>query len=33
MAFPGVGLRGLEEEEVLEVLRPILGGLPVVLYR
>ena len=33
MAFPGVGLGGLEEEEVLEVLRPLLGGLPVTLYR
>jgi hypothetical protein len=32
MAFPGVGLGGLEEEEVLEVLEPLLGGLPVVLY-
>jgi len=33
LAFPGVGLGGLEEEEVLEVLEPILGGFPVVLYR
>jgi hypothetical protein len=33
LAFPGVGLGGLEEEEVLEVLEPILGGLPVVLYK
>jgi hypothetical protein len=33
MAFPGIGLGGLEEEEVLEVLEPILGDLPVVLYR
>jgi hypothetical protein len=33
LAFPGVGLGGLGEEEVLEVLEPILGGFPVVLYR
>jgi hypothetical protein len=33
LAFPGVGLGGLREEEVLEVLEPILGGFPVVLYR
>jgi hypothetical protein len=33
LAFPGVGLGGLEEEEVLEVLEPVLGDLPVVLYR
>jgi hypothetical protein len=33
LAFPGVGLGGLEEEEVLEALEPILGGFPVVLYR
>ncbi len=33
MAFLGVGLGGLGEGEVLEVLGPLLGGLPVVLYR
>jgi len=33
MAFPGVGLGGLEEEEVLEVLEPILRDLPVTLYK
>jgi hypothetical protein len=33
MAFPGVGLGGLEEGEVLEVLEPILGDLPVTLYK
>jgi len=33
LAFPGVGLGGLEAEEVLEVLEPVLGDLPVVLYR
>jgi hypothetical protein len=33
MAFPGVGLGGLEEREVLEALRERLLGLPVVLYR
>jgi hypothetical protein len=33
LAFPGVGLGGLEEEEVLEVLEPILGSLPVILYK
>jgi hypothetical protein len=32
MAFPGVGLGGLEERGVLEALRE-LSGLPVVLYR
>jgi len=33
LAFPGVGLGGLEEEEVLGVLEPILGDLPVTLYK
>jgi hypothetical protein len=33
MAFPGVGLGGLEEDEVLEVLEPTLRDFPVVLYR
>jgi len=33
LAFPGVGLGGLGEEEVLEVLEPILGGLPITLYK
>ena len=33
MAFPGVGLGGLEEGEVLGVLEPILGSLPVILYK
>jgi len=33
MAFPGVGLGGLEEGEVLEVLEEYLRDLPVVLYR
>jgi hypothetical protein len=33
MAFPGVGLGGLEERGVLEVLEGHLRGLPVVLYR
>jgi hypothetical protein len=33
LAFPGVGLGGLEEGEVLEVLEPILGDLPVTLYK
>jgi hypothetical protein len=33
MAFPGVGLGGLEEREVLEALGERLLGLPVVLYR
>jgi hypothetical protein len=33
LAFPGVGLGGLEEEEVLEVLEPILRDLPVTLYK
>ncbi len=33
LAFPGIGLGGLEEEEVLEVLEPILGSLPVLLYK
>jgi len=33
MAFPGVGLGGLEEEEVLEVLDPILRDLPITLYK
>jgi hypothetical protein len=33
MAFPGVGLGGLEEEEVLEVLEPLLGGFRVYLYK
>ncbi len=32
MAFPGVGLGGLDEGEVLGVLEPILGDLPVTLY-
>jgi len=33
MAFPGVGLGGLNEGEVLGVLEPILGDLPVTLYK
>jgi hypothetical protein len=33
LAFPGVGLGGLGEEEVLEVLEPILRNLPVTLYK
>jgi hypothetical protein len=33
MAFPGVGLGGLEEGEVLEVLEPLLGGFQVYLYK
>ena len=33
MAVPGVGLGGLEEGEVLEVLEEYLRDLPVVLYR
>jgi hypothetical protein len=33
LAFPGVGLGGLEEEEVLEVLEPLLGGFQVYLYK
>ncbi len=33
LAFPGVGLGGLDEREVLEVLEPILQGLPVTLYK
>lgn len=33
LAFPGVGLGGLEEGEVLEVLEPILRDLPVTLYK
>ncbi len=33
LAFPGIGLGGLEEEEVLEVLEPVLGDLPVTLYK
>jgi len=33
LAFPGIGLGGLEEGEVLEVLEPILGGLPITLYK
>jgi hypothetical protein len=33
LAFPGVGLGGLREEEVLEVLEPILGDLPITLYK
>jgi hypothetical protein len=33
LAFPGIGLGGLEEGEVLEVLEPILGDLPVTLYK
>jgi hypothetical protein len=33
MALPGVGLGGLEERGVLEVLEESLRGLPVVLYR
>jgi hypothetical protein len=33
LAFPGVGLGGLEESEVLEVLEPIFGDLPVTLYK
>jgi hypothetical protein len=32
-AFPGVGLGGLEEGEVLEVLEPLLGGFQVYLYK
>lgn len=33
LAFPGVGLGGLGEEEVLEVLEPVLGNLQVTLYK
>ncbi len=33
VAFPGVGLGGLEERRVLEVLEEHLRGLPVVLYK
>jgi hypothetical protein len=33
LAFPGVGLGGLEEEEVLGVLEPILRDFPVTLYK
>jgi hypothetical protein len=33
LAFPGVGLGGLEESEVMEVLEPIFGDLPVTLYK
>ncbi len=33
VAFPGVGLGGLEERGVLEVLEEYLRGLPVVLYK
>ncbi len=33
VAFPGVGLGGLEEREVLAVLEKHLRGLPVVLYK
>jgi len=33
LAFPGVGLGGLGEEEVLEVLEPILKDLPITLYK
>jgi hypothetical protein len=33
LAFPGVGLGGLEEGEVLKVLESILGNLPVTLYK
>jgi hypothetical protein len=33
MAFPGIGLGGLPEEEVLEVLDPLLGGFEVFLYK
>ncbi len=33
LAFPGVGLGGLEENEVLEVLEPILRDFPVTLYK
>jgi hypothetical protein len=33
LAFPGVGLGGLEEGEVLGILEPILGNLPVILYK
>jgi len=33
LAFPGVGLGDLGEEEVLEVLEPILQDFPVTLYR
>jgi hypothetical protein len=33
LAFPGIGLGGLEEEEVLEALEPILRNLPVTLYK
>ncbi len=33
LAFPGIGLGGLEESEVLEVLEPILRDFPVTLYK
>jgi hypothetical protein len=33
MAFPGIGLGGLEEGEVLEVLKPFLKGFQVFLYK
>jgi hypothetical protein len=33
LAFPGVGLGGLGEEEVLRVLEPILRDLPATLYK
>jgi hypothetical protein len=33
MAFPGIGLGGLSEDEVLEVLEPLLGGFQVFLYK
>gem|GEM_PF-1959916 len=33
LAFPGVGLGGLGEEGVLEVLEPILRDLPLTLYK
>jgi hypothetical protein len=33
MAFPGIGLGGLPEDEVLEALEPLLGGFEVFLYK
>jgi hypothetical protein len=33
MAFPGIGLGGLPEDEVLEALEPLLGGFKVFLYK
>jgi hypothetical protein len=33
MAFPGIGLGGLSQEEVLEVLEPLLGDFEVFLYK